>query len=68
MGTVSTLVLDFLIIYYFYGNLYITFVILNIKFRFANIKWSMYQNTVKFQIMTSLVDKIYTNRQTSTEY
>ena len=44
------------------------FVILDIKFRVANIKWNLCQNTVKFQNMTSLVDKICTNIQTSTGY
>ena len=42
------------------------FVILDIKFRVANIKWNLCQNTVKLQNMTSLVDKICTNIQTST--
>ena len=44
------------------------FVILDIKFRVANIKWNLCQNTVKLQNMTSLVDKICTNIQTSTGY
>ena len=44
------------------------FVILDIKFCVANIKWKLCQNTVKFQNMTSLVDKICTNIQTSTGY
>ena len=44
------------------------FVILDIKFRVANIKCNLCQNTVKFQNMTSLVDKICTNIQTSTGY
>ena len=44
------------------------FVILDIKFRIANIKWNLCQNTVKFQNMTSLVDKVCTNIQTSTVY
>ena len=44
------------------------FVILNMKFRVANIKWNLCQNTVKLQNMTSLVDKIYTNIQTSAGY
>ena len=44
------------------------FVILDIKFCFANIKWYLRQSTVKFQNMTSLVGKIYTNIQTSTGY
>ena len=44
------------------------FVILDIKFRVANIKWNLCKNTGKFQNMTSLVDKIFTNIQTSTEY
>ena len=44
------------------------FVILDIKFRVSNIKWNQCQNTVKFQDMTSLVDKICTNIQTSTGY
>ena len=52
----------------FQGNLYTMFVILDIKFRVANIKWNLCQNTVKFQNMTSLVDKICTNIQTSTGY
>ena len=38
---------------------------LDIKLRFANIKWDLCQSTVKFQNMTTLVDKIYTNIQTS---
>ena len=42
------------------------FVILDIKFRVGNIKWNLCQNTVKLQNMTSLVDKICTNIQTST--
>ena len=37
------------------------FVILDILFRAANIKWNLCQNTVKFQNMTSLVDKICIN-------
>ena len=37
------------------------FVILDIKFHFANIKWDLCQNTVKFQNMTSFVDNICTN-------
>ena len=36
------------------------FVILDIKLRVANIKWNLCQNTVKFQNMTNLVDKIFT--------
>ena len=44
------------------------FVILGIKFRFANIKRDLCQNTVKFQNMTCLVDQIYTNIQTFTGY
>ena len=44
------------------------FVILDIKFRVINIKWNQCQNTVKFQNMTSLVGKIYTNIQTYTGY
>ena len=52
----------------FQGNLYTMFVILDIKFRVANIKWNLCKNTGKFQNMTSLVDKIFTNIQTSTEY
>ena len=40
------------------------FVILNIEFRVANIKWNLCQNTVKFENMISLVDKISTNMQT----
>ena len=52
----------------FQGNLYTMFVILNIKFRVSNINWNLCQNTVKFQNMTSLVDKICTNMQTSTGY
>ena len=54
--------------FYFQGNLYTIFVILDIKFHFANIKWVMCQNTVKFQNMTSLVDKICTNIQIYTGY
>ena len=52
----------------FQGNLYTMFVILDIKFRVANIKWNLCENTGKFQNMTSLVDKIFTNIQTSTGY
>ena len=44
------------------------FVILDIKFRFAYIKWNMCQNTVKFQNITNLVDKICTDIRTFTEY
>ena len=44
------------------------FVILDIKFRVANIKWNLCQNTVNFQNTTSPVDKICTNIQTSTGY
>ena len=44
------------------------FVILNIKFCVANVKWNLCQNTVKFQNIISLVDKICTNIQTSTGY
>ena len=44
------------------------FVILDFKFCIANIKWNLCQNTVKFQNMTSLVDKVCTNIQTSTGY
>ena len=44
------------------------FVILDIKFRVVNIKWNLCQNNVKFQNMTSLVDKICTNIQTSMGY
>ena len=44
------------------------FLILDIKLRVANIKWNMCQNTVKFQSMSSFVDKICTNIQTSTGY
>ena len=44
------------------------FVILGFKFRFANVKWNLCQNTVKFQKMTSLLDKICTNMQTSMRY
>ena len=44
------------------------FVILDIKFGVANIKWNLCQNTVKFQNMTNLVGKICTNMQTSKEY
>ena len=44
------------------------FVIIYIKFLDANIKWNLCQNTVKFQNMTSLVDKIFTTTQTSTGY
>ena len=51
----------------FPGNLYTMFVILDIKFRVSNIKWNQCQNTVKFQNMTSLVGKICTNIQTSTD-
>ena len=52
----------------FQGNLYTMFLILDIKFCDANIKWNLCQNTVKFQNMTSLVDKICTNIQTSMGY
>ena len=44
------------------------FVILDITFRVANITWNLWQNTVEFQNMTSLADKICTNIQTSTGY
>ena len=44
------------------------FFILDIKFRVANIKWNLCQNTATFQSMTSPVDKICTNMQTSVEY
>ena len=44
------------------------FVILDSKFRFPNIKWDLCQNSVKFQNMTSIVDKICTNMQTSTGF
>ena len=44
------------------------FVILDIKFCFADIKWDLCQNTVKFQNMNSLVDKICTSIQTFTRY
>ena len=50
----------------FQSNLYTIFVILHFKFHVANIKWNLCQNTVKFQNMTILVDKICTNIQTST--
>ena len=52
----------------FQGNLYSMFVILDIKFPVASIKWNLCQNTVKFQNMTSLADKICTNIQTSMRY
>ena len=63
-GLMSTLVWDFFL---FQGNLYTMLVILDIKFRVANIKWNLCQNTVKFQNMTSLVGKICTNIQTSAD-
>ena len=44
------------------------FVILDITFRVANITWNLWQNTVEFQNMTNLADKICTNIQTSTGY
>ena len=44
------------------------FVILDIKFGVANIKWNLCQNTVKFQNMTNLVGKICSNIQTSKGY
>ena len=44
------------------------FVILDIKFRFPNIKCNMCQNTVKFQTKTSLVEKIFINIPTFTGY
>ena len=44
------------------------FVILDIKFHVANIKWNLCQNIFKFQYMTSLADKICTTTQTSTGY
>ena len=50
----------------FQGNLCTMFVILDIKFRVASIKWNLCQNTVKLQNMISLVDKTCTNMQTST--
>ena len=43
------------------------FVILDIKFGVTNTKWNLCQNTVKVQNMTSLVDKMCTNIQTSTK-
>ena len=52
----------------FHGNLYSMFVILDIKFRVASIKWNLCQNTVKFQDMTSLADKNCTNIETSMRY
>ena len=52
----------------FQGNSYTMFVILDIKFGVANIKWNLCQNTVKFQNMTNLEDKICTNIQTSMGY
>ena len=54
-------------LFLFQGNLYTMLVILDIKFRVANIKWNLCQNTLKFQNMTSLVGKICTNIQTSTD-
>ena len=47
---------------------YTMLVMLDIKLRFANIKWDLCQSTVKFQNMPTLVDKIYTNIQTSMGY
>ena len=44
------------------------FIILDIKFHVVNIKWNLCQNTVKFQIMTSLVEKTCSNIQTLTGY
>ena len=41
---------------------------LDIKLRFANIKWDLCQSTVKFQNMTTLIDEICTNIQTSMGY
>ena len=52
----------------FHCNLYTMFVRLDITFRVANITWNLWQNTVEFQNMTSLADKICTNIQTSTGY
>ena len=51
-----------------YIYIYTMFVILDTKFRVANIKWNLCQNSVKFQNMTSLVEKICTNMQNSTGY
>ena len=53
---------------WFQGNLYTMFIILDIKFYFANIKWNLCQSTVKFQNITSLLDKTCTNIQTSKGY
>ena len=52
---------------WFQDNLYTMFIIVDIKCA-ANIKWSLCQNTVKFQNITSLLDKFCTNIQTSTGY
>ena len=54
-------------IFFNFKAFYIQCFILDIiKFHHANIEWDLCQNTAKFQNMTSLVDKICTNRQTST--
>ena len=41
---------------------------LDYKFRVANIKWNLCQNTVKFQNMTKFVDKILSYIPISTGY
>ena len=43
------------------------FFILDIKFRAANLKWNLCQNTLKFENMTSLVDKVCINIKNSTD-
>ena len=48
--------------------MYAAFVKLDNKFLLANIKWDLCQNTIKFQNMTSLVERICTNRQDSLGY
>ena len=43
----------------FQGNLYTIFVILDIKFSFANIKWDLCQNTVKPLVESSVIVIFY---------
>ena len=44
------------------------FAMLDIKFRVANIEWNLRLNTVKFQNMINLVDKIFIYIPISTGY
>ena len=61
---ISTLVWDFVN----FKTTYTMFVMLDIKFRVANIKWNLCQNTVKFQNMTKFVDKSLSYIPISTGY